>query len=130
MKRSRTWIAPSLSPRYEPAMERLEMSCRRAGRHEEASDARRMLLGIRRQFDRLARLSALLDDQGWAVAREADLRTELAAHLTVAATEDAFRDSGSSRQLSDRIIITAGELGEWRTAMDWVERGYFARCRF
>lgn len=57
-----------LSPRYEPAMERLEMSCHRSGRHEDASDARRMLLGIRRQFDRLERLSLLLEEQGWAAA--------------------------------------------------------------
>ena len=116
-----------LSPRYEPAMERLEMSCHRSGRHEEASDARRMLLGIRRQFDRLGRLSATLAEHGWPAAREEDLRTELAAHLAVAATSDAFRDEGSSRQLSDRIIMTAGELGNWSTAMDWVERGYFVR---
>ena len=116
-----------LSPRYEPAMERLEMSCHRSGRHEEASDARRMLLGIRRQFDRLGRLSATLAEHGWPAAREEDLRTELAAHLAVAATSDAFRDEGSSRQLSDRIIMTAGELGTWTTAMDWVERGYFVR---
>ena len=116
-----------LSPRYEPAMERLEMSCHRSGRHEEASDARRMLLGIRRQFDRLGRLSATLAEHGWPAAREEDLRTELAAHFAVAATSDAFRDEGSSRQLSDRIIMTAGELGNWSTAMDWVERGYFVR---
>ena len=116
-----------LSPRYEPAMERLEMSCHRSGRHEEASDARRMLLGIRRQFDRFGRLSATLAEHGWPAAREEDLRTELAKHLAVAATSDAFRDEGSSRQLSDRIIMTAGELGNWSTAMDWVERGYFVR---
>ena len=31
----------------------------------------------------------------------------------LAATSDAFREEGSRRQLSDRIIMTAGELGDW-----------------
>jgi tetratricopeptide (TPR) repeat protein len=116
-----------LSPRYEPAMERLEMSCHRAGRFEEATDARRTLLGMRRSFERLERLTAAIGHVGWKAARAEDLRAELATHLATAGTADAFRDQGSSRQLSDRIIITAGELGDWTTAMDWVERSYFVR---
>ncbi len=41
--------------------------------------------------------------------------------------EDPFKDLQGSRQLSDRLIIAYGELGEWHQAMDWVERGYFLR---
>jgi len=69
----------------------------------------------------------VIEQPGWEAARAEDLRAELAAHLADAATSDAFREQGSRRQLSDRIITTAGELGDWRTTMDWVERVYFAR---
>ena len=44
-------------------------------------------------------------------ARGEDLRTELAGRFMLAATSDAFREKGSRRQLWDRIIMTAGELG-------------------
>jgi hypothetical protein len=33
----------------------------------------------------------------------------------------------SSFQLSDRILIALAELGEWTSAMDWVERAYHRR---
>ena len=111
----------------KPAMERLEISCHRSGRPDEASDAHRMLLDMRRQFDRLGRLTVVPGQDGWAAARVDDQRTVLAAHCALADTSVAFRDQGSSRQLSHCIIMTAGELKDWRTAMDWVEHGYFVR---
>ena len=119
-----------LSPRYEPTMERLQMSCHRAGRFEEASDARRSLLGLRRAFDRMAQLDASIEADGWEAVRRSDLEIELAGSLTDAATNDPFRDRGSSRQLSDRIIIVAGELAAWTVAIDWVVRGYYVRGYF
>jgi len=116
-----------LQPRYEAALERLEMSCHRAGRHEEALDARRALLGLRGEAARAAELSERAEQGGWMAAREQDLRTELAALLAQARGEDPFIDPNSSRQLSDRIIITAAELGDWAEAMSWVERSYHRR---
>jgi hypothetical protein len=44
-----------------------------------------------------------------------------------AAIDDPFRDRGSRRQLSDRLIIAAGELGAYTVAMGWVVRGYYVR---
>lgn len=116
-----------LSPRYEAALERLEMASHRAGRHDEALDARRVILGVRGDTDRMK----LLDDEvaagGWLAAREKDLRREIDALLARAETEDPFTDVRGSRQLSDKIIITLAELGDWTQAMDWVERAYYRR---
>jgi tetratricopeptide (TPR) repeat protein len=116
-----------LLPRYEAALERLEMSCHRAGRHDEALDARRMMLGIRGETDRMEQLAADVAADGWLVARERDLRRELAALEARAEQEDAFRDLRGSRQLADKIVIVLAELGEWSQAMNWIERGYHRR---
>lgn len=116
-----------IAGRYDQAMERLEMTCHRAGRFEDAYSSRRTLLGTNRLFERLDRLSATFERDGWDAARTQDLEAELADLLALAAKEDPFKDRQTSRQLSDRIIITSGELGEWKRAMDWVERGYYVR---
>jgi serine/threonine protein kinase len=116
-----------LAPRYAAALERLEMSCHRAGRHEEALDARRVLLGVRDQIDRLKALDERAARDGWLAAREQDLRRELADLLAEAEREDPFLDRQGSRQLCDRLLIVLAELGEWGQAMDWVERSYYRR---
>jgi tetratricopeptide (TPR) repeat protein len=116
-----------LAPNYEAALERLEMSCHRAGRHDEALVARRAILGARGEAARMARLEQRATEEGWIAAREADLRLDLAELLQAAESEDPFIDRQGSRQLSDRIIIVLAELGEWRQAMDWVERAYHRR---
>ncbi|HKT61256.1 MAG TPA: serine/threonine-protein kinase [Gemmatimonadales bacterium] len=116
-----------LQPRYEAALERLEMSCHRAGRHEEALDARSALLGLRGETARAAALAERTEREGWLAAREHDLRAEVTSLLDRAAREDPFTDPNTSRQLADRIIIVLAELGEWREAMDWVERAYHRR---
>jgi serine/threonine protein kinase/Flp pilus assembly protein TadD len=112
---------------YQAAIERLENSCHRAGRHEEALDARRALLGLRGAKERMRNLTERAVQDGWAVAREADLRIELAELLERGEKEDPFHDLQSSYQLSDRIVVTLAELGEWTAAMDWVERAYHRR---
>jgi serine/threonine protein kinase/Flp pilus assembly protein TadD len=116
-----------LSPRYTGALERLEMSCHRAGRHEEALDARRSWLGIQGQNERMTLLSDEAAADGWLAARERDLRRDLDQALALAQKEDPFRDVKITRQLSDKIILLLAELGEWSRAMDWVERGYLRR---
>jgi tetratricopeptide (TPR) repeat protein len=116
-----------LLPRYEAALERLEMSCHRAGRHEEALDARRALLGVRGETARIGELTERVQRDGWLVAREHDLRVELEGLLARARDEDPFTDRGTSRQVSDQIIIVLAELGEWREAMSWVEPAYHRR---
>ena len=116
-----------LLPRYDAALERLEMSCHRAGRHDEALDARRMLLGMRGAAERITQVTADAAEHGWLVAREKDLRRELAYLLGRAEREDAFADRSSTRQLADHILIVLAELGEWTQAMDWVERAYHRR---
>lgn len=116
-----------LSPGYDAARERLEMSCHRAGRHDEALAARRAMLGTRRETARMMALDAKVASEGWSAAREADLRTEVTELLAQAEREDPFQDKAGSRQLSDKIIIVLAELGEWRQAMDWVERAYHRR---
>jgi serine/threonine protein kinase len=116
-----------LQPRYEAALDRLEMSCHHAGRHDEALDARCALLGLRGETVSSAELSERAERDGWAAAREHDLRRELDALLVRATLEDPFTDLTTSRQPSDRIIILLAELGEWRDAMGWVERAYHRR---
>jgi tetratricopeptide (TPR) repeat protein len=116
-----------LLPRYAAALERLEMSCHRAGRQEEALDARRIMLGTRGETERMAQLSADAAADGWLVARERDLKRELDALLAQAGREDPFHDLSGSRQLADKIVIVLAELGEWSQAMDWIERGYYRR---
>ena len=116
-----------LSPNYEAALERLEMSCHRAGLHEEAQDARRSMLGVRRETARLQELMEDVERNGWAAAREADLRRELQQLLEKGREEDPFQDVETSRQASDKILVVLAELGEWSKAMDWVEQGYHRR---
>lgn len=116
-----------LAPGYDAALERLEMSCHRAGRHEEALDARRALLGVRGEHQRAALLAEEVSKDGWLQARERDLRRDLAALEAQAVAEDPFSELRTSRQLADRLIILHAELGEWTRAMDWVERSYYNR---
>ena len=115
------------TPNYVQATERLEMACHRSGRFDDAFAARRTMLGTHKLYDRLAKLTEVFESDGWEATREQDLRVELAQLLERATTEDPFKDPQGSRQLSDRLIIAYGELGEWHCAMDWVERGYYLR---
>jgi tetratricopeptide (TPR) repeat protein len=116
-----------LQPKYEAALERLEMSCHRAGRHDEALDARRAMLGLKGKLEQAAELTERAECDGWLSAREHDLRAELSALLTQAASEDPLTDRGTSRQVADQIIILLAELGEWHEAMGWVEKAYHRR---
>ena len=116
-----------LNPQYEVALERLEIACHRGGRIDEALTVRRAWLGQRKLADRVVSLDDDVVRVGWATARELDVRRELASFLERAAREDPFGENGTSRQLADQVITCYAELGEWRAAMDWIERGYHRR---
>ena len=116
-----------LNPQYGVALERLEIACHRGGRAEEALSARRAWLGQRKLGERVAVLDENVARFGWNAARELDIRRELASLLEEATREDPFGENGTSRQLADQIITIYAELGEYRSAMDWVERGYMVR---
>jgi tetratricopeptide (TPR) repeat protein len=120
-------IALRQNPTYEVALERLELASHRSGRTDDAKNARRALLGQRGLADRLASLDENIAKFGWAAARELDVRSELASLLENATRDDPFVDHGTSRQVADQIIVCHAELGEWRAAMDWIERGYHKR---
>lgn len=119
--------ALKLNPQYAVALERLEIACHRGGRSDEAMSARRAWLGQRKLPERVRTLEENVARLGWNAARELDLHSELALLLDEATREDPFGDNGTSRQLADQIIATYAELGEYRAAMDWVERSYLAR---
>ena len=119
--------ALKINPRYDAALERLAMASHRAGLPADAVAARRALLGQRGLDLRLVALDVDFKGRGWTRARETDLERELAELLARAGREDAFRDIGTSRQLSDNIIVTLAELGRWTEAMDWVEKGFHLR---
>jgi hypothetical protein len=104
----------------------LEIACHRAGRHEEAAVARSTLHNIRDQVDRAQLLAEDIATIGWQGARAADIRRDRDLLLERARTTDPFIEHGS-RQAADAIICAHPELGEWNSAMDWVERGYHRR---
>ncbi|MEP6832179.1 MAG: serine/threonine-protein kinase [Gemmatimonas sp.] len=116
-----------LNPSLEIALERLEVACHRGGRFAEALDARRAWLGQRRLTDRLTALDENFQKLGWHAARELDVRRELTSFLERATLEGPFEENGTSRTLADQIITCYADLGEWKSAMDWVERSYHAR---
>ena len=116
-----------LIPQYSAALERLEIACHRGGRTEEALSARRAWLGQRKLPERVKTLEENVAKLGWNAARELDLRSELALLLDNATRENPFGENGTSRQIADQIVTAYAELGEYRSAMDWVERSYVAR---
>jgi tetratricopeptide (TPR) repeat protein len=116
-----------LNPNYESALERLDITCARLGRHDDAADARRALHGVRQRPDRIDALDADVARLGAQSARLEDVRRDLAELLERAALEDPFIDLNVSRLLADQLIIAYAELGEWQKAMDWVERGFYRR---
>jgi serine/threonine protein kinase len=116
-----------LNPSYESALERLDITYSRLGRHDDAADARRSLHGIRQRPDRIDAFDADVARLGADAARAEDVRRDLAEWLERATSEDPFKDLNVSRQIADHLIIAYAELGEWAKAMDWIERGFYRR---
>ncbi|MDH4064726.1 MAG: tetratricopeptide repeat protein, partial [Acidobacteriota bacterium] len=117
--------AISLLSGYGPALERLERARARLGDFDlalELRDSRVRLGGQRERGDRLLQEAA---SHGAAEAIRRDAKRELDGLLHRA---DAVASScGSNDKVLDRIVSLHAELGEWREAMDWVERAYEQR---
>ena len=113
-------------PGYGPALERLERAHAALGEFDRALEircSRMRLAGHRERADLLETEAAEL---GAAGAIRQDLRRERDGLLHQAETLDPFLDN-VRRNVADRIASTHAELGEWREAMDWVERAYERR---
>jgi tetratricopeptide (TPR) repeat protein len=119
--------ALKLNASYESALERLDICCSRVGRHDEAADARRALHGLRQKTATLEAFEADIARIGAEAARLEDVRRDLNSLLDRATREDPFQALNVSRQMADYIIMDYAELGEWKKAMDWVERSFYRR---
>ena len=114
-----------LLPGYGPALARLELAHRRLGELELALEIRSSRLRLAGQRERADQLDQEASTAGAAEAIRRDMRRELDGLLQQAQTVDPFADMRTNP--ADRIIAGHAELGEWREAMDWVERAYERR---
>jgi serine/threonine-protein kinase len=118
--------AISLLPGYGPALERLERAHAALGEFDLAFEIRCSRMRLAGQRERADLLEAEAGALGAAGAIRNDLRRELDGLLRQAETHDPFLDN-VRRNVGDRIANAHAELGEWREAMDWVERAYERR---
>ena len=118
--------AISLLPGYGPALERLERAHVALGEFDRALEIRCSRMRLAGQRERADLLETEAAGLGAAGAIREDLRRELDGLLHQAETLDPFLDN-VRRNVADRIASTHAELGEWREAMDWVERAYDRR---
>ena len=119
--------AIALQPGYAPALERLEIARMRLGEVESALDVRASRHRVAGRSDRAEQLLHEAAEAGPASAIRTDLGRELAELLQRAETTDPFADYYQTRTLGDQIVVVCAALGDWRQAMDWVERAYARR---
>ena len=115
-----------LLPAYGPALERLELARTRLGELDLAVEIRVSRMRIGGQRERAVLLEQEVVAKGAREAIRADARRELEGLLEQATRVDPFADY-VRRNVADRIVSGHAELGEWRAAMDWVERSYEQR---
>jgi len=115
-----------LLPAYGPALERLERAHAALGEFDLAVEIRCSRMRLAGQRERADLLEADAGALGAAGAIREDLRRELAGLLRQAEALDPFLEN-VRRNTADRIASAHAELGEWREAMDWVERAYERR---
>ncbi|MEP7346766.1 MAG: protein kinase [Gemmatimonadaceae bacterium] len=118
--------AMNLLPGYGPALERLELARARLGEFDLALEIRSSRTRLTGQRDRADLLDREAVSIGAAEAIRRDVRRELEGLLQQAEKVDPFLDH-VRRNVADRIVSGHAELGEWRQAMDWVERAYERR---
>jgi serine/threonine-protein kinase len=118
--------AISLLPGYGPALERLERAHARLGELDLAVEMRASRMRLAGQRDRADALDREAESVGAAEAIRRDVRRELDGLLQQAEQTDPFADH-VGRNVGDRIVSGYAELGDWREAMDWVERAYERR---
>ena len=118
--------AIGLLPGYGPALERLELARLRLGEVELALEVRSSRMRLSGQRDRAELIDRECQTIGAPEAIRRDVRRELDRLLQQAETTDPFLHH-FRRTVADRIVGAHAELGEWREAMDWVERAYERR---
>lgn len=119
--------ATSIKAGYAPALERLELAYYRIGEHDRALETRASRLRLGGHNERADILEREAAELGFPEARLRDVRRELEGLLSDAEKSDPFVEGVSSRSPVDCIVIASAELGEWSTAMDWIERAYQRR---
>ena len=118
--------AISLLPGYGAALERLERAHIALGECGQALEIRCSRMRLAGQRERADLLESEAGALGAAGAIREDLRRELDGLLRQAEATDPFLDN-VRRNVAERIASAHAELGEWREAMDWVERAYERR---
>ena len=118
--------AINLLPGYGPALERLELAHTRLGHTDLAIEIRMSRFRLAGQSDRAELLETELRTMTPADVLRADVRRELEQLLADAKTTDPFLHH-VRRTVADRIVGAHAELGEWKEAMDWVEKAYERR---
>jgi tetratricopeptide (TPR) repeat protein len=118
--------AISLQAGYGTALERMELALVRLGRLEEAIDFRIAQLRTSGRAERADLLQAESASLGPDAARRRDLQREVEQLLAEVSHTDAFA-KGQTRTNADRLIIAYSWMGDWASAMTWVERSYANR---
>ena len=111
---------------YGTALERMELALVRLGRMEEAVDFRIAQLRTSGRGERAELLQEEVDRLGPDEARRRDLLREVEQLLGEAGRSDPF-EKGQTRTTADRLIIAYAWLGDWASAMTWIERSYTNR---
>jgi tetratricopeptide (TPR) repeat protein len=119
--------AIALQPSYGPSVERIERELAEAGDLEGAADFRLSRLRTIGEPARAEQFTNDIDRAGPAEARRLDLRRELDQLLVEAEAGDPFAGHPAARSLGDRIALAYSDLGEWASAVTWIERGYTQR---
>ncbi|HET9515647.1 MAG TPA: protein kinase [Gemmatimonadales bacterium] len=116
--------AITLQPGYGPALERLELAHVRLGEMTAAVDFRLSRHRLARRHERAEQLARETSELGPGEAYDRDARRELEELLQQAEQSDPFEPHYLTRTTADQIVVVCAVLGEWRLAMDWVERAY------
>jgi tetratricopeptide (TPR) repeat protein len=116
--------AIALQPAFGPSVERIERELAEVGDLEAATDFRLSLIRLTGDRARAAQLADDIDRAGPAEARRLDLRREVDQLLARAESDDPFAHYPAARALADRIALAYSDLGEWASAVTWLERAH------